>query len=162
MLSMREAAQLAAVIGEATGQTFTDEAVMLFRASLDQRMTFTDAVNAFAQWNKLPHDWHKVTPGDLNAVYRQTLPGSRLTVNHVQQALIKAGLEGDELWAGAAPKRVIDMVNAGVGFDEAIRRAVDQCRGFRIEPAPARAKPKRVGPGFNPNGLPSLKEVIGG
>lgn len=69
MLSDSDAIKLMTAITEVNGGDFTEPGAKLFAASLDD-MSLDEALNAFAEWNRQPHDFGKVRPYDLNRVVR--------------------------------------------------------------------------------------------
>ena len=137
--------RLAAAITEATGQEFSDAGVQLFAGSLVPEMTFDDALHMLAYWNTLPHSWNRVTPGDLNELWRMHKPAAKLTKNEIDTALIDVGLDGDELWLAA--QQVPKLVNQGIPFPRAVAQAAEQSRGHILEP-PERKPRKHIGHHF--------------
>jgi hypothetical protein len=137
--------RLAAAITEATGQEFSDAGVQLFAASLVPEMTLNDALRMLSLWNRQPHSWSRVAPGDLNELWRMQRPAARLTRNEIDTALIQAGLDGDALWLAA--RQVPKLVNQGIPFTQAVAQAAEQSRGRVLEP-PERKPRKHIGRHF--------------
>lgn len=137
--------RLAAAITEATGQEFSDAGVQLFAASLVPEMTLNDALRMLSLWNRQPHSWSRVAPGDLNELWRMQKPAAKLTRNEIDTALIQAGLEGDELWL--ASREIPTLVNQGIPFTQAIARMADKWRGHELE-APERKPRRHIGRHF--------------
>ncbi|OZG68226.1 hypothetical protein [Bifidobacterium eulemuris] len=168
MLSQVDAWDLMTAIKHLDHRNATLEDAVLFAQVVNGKLpdvTKAECLDAVADWYGTPHEFGMVRPGDLVELIVKRRPASKLSDYDVQRALERAGATPDQSWPGAAPKLVREAVNRGVPFERAVREAVERTRGFSLESAPPKPKPKRIGPGFagaaRSNGL-SLSDVLGG
>lgn len=136
MLKRSEQIMLCNAIREMTNQDFSEAGEQLFAASLDQRMGVQDALACLAEWNSQPHDFHQVSAGDLNAIWKSHRPSSRLSEAEIGRILEPLDLTPDELWM--ARRELIANANKGMGRESAIRAALDAAKGFSMPRLPAK------------------------
>jgi hypothetical protein len=147
MLSGSDVVKLGTAIAEVTGNDLSDPGLRMFVASLNTEISLNDALSLIVEWNGRPHFGNQLRPTDLNELWMQRKPASRLTENQIIDLLIARGLTGDELWPGGAPAMVRRLVNQGTPLDEAVGTAAEQSRGHVLEP-PERKPRKHIGRHF--------------
>lgn len=161
MLSDSDAMKLGTAIAEATGNDLSDPGVRMFAASLNQEITLNDALSLIVEWNGRPHFGNQLRPTDLNELWKQRKPASKLTENQITDLLIAQGLEGDALWAGGAPATVRRLVNQGASLTSAVTQAANRYRGHELPAAEPKPR-KRIGHHFaGRTSRMSLNDVIG-
>lgn len=156
MISDSDAIRLAAAVTEATGQEFSDPGAVLFARSLDARMSLSDALRALSEWNRRPHAYYRVQPGELTEIWRAARPTSSLSENRIAELLDPLGLSEDEFWL--ARRRLIGLVGRGVPEEDAVAPAVEGARGHQLTSRPSKPK-KQINHHFA--GRIQLSDVIG-
>jgi hypothetical protein len=147
MLSDSDIMKLGTAIAEATSNDLSDPGARMFAASLNPEITLNDALSLIVEWNGLPHFGNQLRPTDLNELWKQRKPASKLTENQITDLLIAQGLEGDALWAGAAPAMVCRLVNQGMTLGQAVSKASARWRGHEL-PASEHKPRKHIGHHF--------------
>jgi hypothetical protein len=139
MLKRSEQIMLCNAIREMTNQDFSEAGEQLFAASLDQLMGVQDALACLAEWNAQAHDFHQVSAGDLNAIWKSYRPSSRLSEAEIGRMLEPLDLTDDEQWA--ARRALIANANAGMSREQALAKALESARGHLLPAAPPKPKP---------------------
>ena len=134
MISDSDALKLSAAITELTGQEFSDAGARLFVASLNPMMTLNDVLRMLAKWNTMSHSWHRVEPGDLNELWRQSRPSSQVSEARIGELLAEgtAGMNGAQYVL--ARRTLLREINKGTPEALAASIALDAAERLQIEP----------------------------
>lgn len=154
-LSQGEAAALLSLImGHHGNAQWDDMQLRAFHAELLPSLTVAEAQEAVRRFYASNASGRWMGSGDVNAIVRMMRGERKPSEAQIAREAENARLNEDQAWLYRRQRM------RGVSPSEAAKIALEAPNPLALPPA--KPKPKREGPGFNPNGLPSLKEVIGG
>lgn len=153
MITLYEASNLLATIRAHHGDAqFGETDVRMFQAELMRSMTVAEARAAIVEYYSTARDrW--CGAGDINAIVRRHRDATRPSEAQIGREAEKLGLTAEQTWLYRRYRIT------GQSPSDARQRALTAVNPLALPPV--KPKPKREGPGFNPNMGVSLRQVVG-